>query len=170
MPKVLLIIAPQNFRDEELFETQEELNKGGVKTIIASTSTKEATGKLGGKATPDLSFADVKVDDYDAVGVIGGSGAPSLANYPVFFELLKEFKNKGKLITAICISPILLAQAGLLQGKKATVWNGDGKQSAVLEKYGAIFVDQKVVLDGDTITANGPQAARQFGQTIVLNL
>ncbi|MFH1327320.1 MAG: hypothetical protein ABIH76_00475 [Candidatus Bathyarchaeota archaeon] len=35
--KVLMIIAPQDFRDEELLETREVLEKGGVETVVAST-------------------------------------------------------------------------------------------------------------------------------------
>ena len=50
MDKVLLVIAPQVFRDEELFETREELEKAGFETVIASTAKGICTGKIYGLA------------------------------------------------------------------------------------------------------------------------
>ncbi len=68
---------------------------------------------------------------------------------------------------AICIAPTILAYAGVLEGKKATVWNQDGKQAEILTKNGAEFVDELVVVDGKIVTANGPPAAEAFGKKIL---
>jgi len=66
------------------------------------------------------------------------------------------------------ISPVILAKAGALKGKKATVWSSplDRSPIKILEAQGAEFVDEKVVWDGNIITGNGPDAAREFGKTI----
>ena len=52
------------------------------------------------------------------------------------------------MISAICLAPMIVGEAGYLLGKKVTAWNGDGMQKPALESYGAEFVDQSVVVDG----------------------
>jgi protease I len=80
--------------------------------------------------------------------------------------VLKQAADKRKVIAAICIAPTLLAKAGLLKYKKATVWNGDRMQEAFLKREGAIYTDEPLTIDGNIITANGPDAAEQFGKAI----
>jgi protease I len=61
-----------------------------------------------------------------------------------------------------------LAKAGVLKGKKATVWSSpmDKSPIKILTQNGAIFENLDVVVDGNIITANGPQAAEEFGIVI----
>ncbi|MFN4132938.1 MAG: DJ-1/PfpI family protein [Candidatus Hadarchaeales archaeon] len=163
MKKALLIIAPENFRDEELFHTKEELEAAGVKTTIASTKSK-ARGMLGRTATADLRLSEVKVEDYDAIIFVGGSGSSVYFNDSTALSIAKEAFAKNKIVAAICIAPVILANAGVLKGKSATVWNGEFMEKIV--DGGAKFVGRTVVVDGNVVTANGPQAAREFGRTI----
>ncbi|PIP23942.1 MAG: hypothetical protein COX90_02420 [Candidatus Nealsonbacteria bacterium CG_4_10_14_0_2_um_filter_38_17] len=69
----------------------------------------------------------------------------------------------------ICIAPAILAKAGVLQGKNATVWSSAMDKSAVkiLKDNEAVFEDKPVVAHGKIITASGPAAAEEFGQVIV---
>ncbi|MFH1440194.1 MAG: DJ-1/PfpI family protein [Candidatus Woesearchaeota archaeon] len=120
--KALLIIAQHGFRDEEYFETKEVLEKAGIEVRTVSQSMKECTGKLGGKVMPDLSFSETSVIDYDIVVVIGGPGALALEKIPEFNNIIKSAFDNEQHIAAICIAPMLLAKAGLLEGKKATVF------------------------------------------------
>ena len=72
-------------------------------------------------------------------------------------------------MAAICIAPEILAKAGVLKEKKATVWSSSIDQGPVefLENEGAEHVEEPVVVDGKIITGNGPEAATEFGQKIV---
>jgi len=128
MGKVLMIIAPRNFRDEELFQPKEELEKTGNSVTIASTTTDIATGMLGGTAKPDLTINNVDVDDYDAVVFVGGTGSSVYFKDPRAHEIARTANEKGKLIGAICIAPSTLANAGLLRGKKATSYPSESKR------------------------------------------
>lgn len=170
MLDILVIIAQKDFQPIEYFDTRAELEKAGFKVKVASITTNVAVGKDGSRVKPDLAIADAKTSDYKAIVVIGGPGAPELANHEEVLELLNEFNEQNKIIAAICIAPVILAKAGLLEGKKATVWNGDMEQSAVLESAGAKYVNEQVVVDGKIITANGPMAAKEFGKTIAKKL
>jgi protease I len=58
---------------------------------------------------------------------------------------------------------VTLANSGLLSGKKATVYASEEGQ---LKNKGAECTGQSVERDGKVITANGPKAAREFGNAI----
>ena len=167
MGRVLMIIAPRNFRDEELFQPKEELEKTGNSVTIASTTTDIATGMLGGTAKPDLTINNVDVDDYDAVVFVGGTGSSVYFKDPRAHEIARTANEKGKLIGAICIAPSTLANAGLLRGKKATSYPSEKNN---LRSKGANFTGNPVEKDGNIITATGPSSAREFGRTIAKSL
>jgi len=161
--KAVMIIAEKNFRDEELFEPKKILEAEGVKVIVASTSFNTARGMLGGKVKPDMLLSEIKVDDYDAIIFVGGSGASQYWNDSLAHNIAKEAVEKNKVLGAICIAPVTLANAGVLTGKKATVWPSErGK----IEAKGAIYTGESVQIEGKIITAEGPQAARKFGEAI----
>ena len=77
--------------------------------------------------------------------------------------MARSFAEAGKVVAAICIAPVILARAGLLKGKRATVFP-DGIPE--LEKAGAVYTAQSVERDGRIITGNGPEAAEAFGREI----
>ncbi len=162
--KAVMIIAERNFRDEELLKPKEILEKRGVKVTVASTSLNVAKGMLGARVKPDILVKEIKVDDYDAIIFVGGSGASQYWNDPLAHNITKEAVKKNKILCAICIAPVTLANAGVLSGKKATVWPSEkGK----LEAKGASYTGNPVQVEGKIITAEGPQAAEEFGRSIV---
>ena len=161
--KALLIIAPENFRDEEYFHTKEELEKAGIDVTTASRSTDTATGMMGGSAEPDISLREVSVDDYDAIVFIGGSGSSVYFNNPVSLDIAKKAASADKILAAICIAPSILANAGLLQGKQATAFSSEESN---LRAKGAEWTGEGVTEDGNIITADGPGSARDFGRAI----
>jgi len=181
--EVLMVIAPENFRDEELLHTREELERVGAKVTVASPKT-TAKGLLGARVTPDIKLEQVSVDDYDAVVFVGGLGASVYFNDKRALSIASEAFSKGKKTCAICIAPAILANAGVLKGKRATVSDGEyvrkishQKQTwfsqlgfRYLESKGATYTGKSVEVDGNIITANGPGAAREFGRTIAKEL
>ncbi|MEM2638356.1 MAG: DJ-1/PfpI family protein, partial [Candidatus Hadarchaeales archaeon] len=79
-------------------------------------------------------------------------------------SIAKEAFSAGKVVGAICIAPVILANAGILKGRRATVWDGDFVK--MLEAGGAKYTGKNVEVDGKIVTANGPHAAREFGKKI----
>lgn len=161
---VVMVIASQGFRDEELSEPKSLIEKAGGKVVVASSSLNTATGMLGKKVKPDVLLKDVKADDFDAVVFVGGAGASEYWNDATAHSLAKDAVRKGKLVCAICIAPVTLANAGVLDGKRATVWKSEASK---LEAKGAKYTGKDVQVDGKIITANGPPASKAFGREIV---
>jgi len=166
--KILIIIANKDFRDEEYFVTKEILDNAGFVTITASDQENQAIGADGGQASVDLKLENVKVEDYDAIVFIGGPGTLQRLDNQTSYQIIQNTTAQNKLLASICISPIILARAGVLKGKNATVWTSTLDKSAakILKDNGANFIDKLVVQDGKIITANGPEAAKEFGETI----
>lgn len=165
MVRVLMVIAQNMFRDEELFDTAEVFESSGYKVDIASETTKEAKGALGSMVKPHLAIKDAKIYEYDAVVIVGGRGAAAFVDNKDVLRLVKDAYDRQKIVAAICLGPMVLAKAGLLKGKKATIY----KSNDTLRFYkqeGVDFVDQDVVVAGQIITANGPEAAKKFGLQI----
>ncbi|GAH23498.1 unnamed protein product [marine sediment metagenome] len=162
--KALMIIAERNFRDEELLEPKKILEDREIKVTIASTSLQDSRGMLGATVKPDLLLSSVKVQDYDVIIFVGGGGASQYWNDPLAHSIAQKAVQKDKILGAICIAPVTLANAGVLSGKKATVFSSEiGK----LETKGATYTGKPVQVEGKIITGEGPQSAEQFGETIV---
>jgi len=157
-----MIIAPENFKDEEYYIPKNIFEANNFNVVTASTilSARSFAGKI---QKVDVLVSDANAKNYDAVIFVGGPGASIYFNDKKAHELAKNAKT----ICAICIAPSTLANAGILKGKKATCWPSE---KGNLENNGAIYTNEAVVVDGDLITANGPGAAKQFGETIVKKL
>ena len=162
--KVVMIIAPDNFRDEELLQPKRVLEDAGVVVKVASRRKEEASGMFGAKIMPDIAVQDINVQDFDAVIFVGGSGSSTYWDDLSAHKIARDAYSANKLVAAICIAPVTLAKAGLLKDKKATVWSSEAGK---LGSAGAIYTGKSVEKDGFIITASGPAAAIEFGNQIL---
>ncbi len=161
--KAVLIIAREIFRDEELFDTQKALEAAHVKTTVASSVLGNCKGKLGAVAVSTMKLEEIIADQFDAIVFIGGGGAMEYYDNQTALKLAKDAMAQGRVLAAICIAPRILANAGLLEGKVATCFESEAEN---IKKLGANYTGADVEQDGNIITANGPHAATEFGETI----
>jgi protease I len=165
--KALLIIPPDRFNEDELNHPKEELEKAGVTVTVASTKTGEITGDNAGKATAEVVFSDVSATDYDVVAVIGGSGTIDyLWGNQDLIQYLKDAYEKKILVSGICAGSVVVAKTGLLSGRQGTCYPVDTMINE-LKANNVEYLEQHVVKHDDIITSDGPQGAREFGQTLV---
>ena len=170
--KILMIIAFENFRDEEYFVPKEIFERAGIKVVTVSTKKGTAIGSQGGEAEIDFTLDEVDAKDFNGIVFVGGAGAHKHIDDAQFYQLAQQAVASQKVLAAICIAPAILAKAGVLVGKKATVWSSALDKSAIkiLEENGAIYQTESVVWDRNIITANGPEAAKCFGERIIKSL
>lgn len=167
--KIVMVIAFRDFRDAEYFLPKEILENAGVGIKTASNKKGTAIGADGGDTEVDFLVSEINPANFDATIFVGGPGCLKNLDNESSYQLARETISQNKILAAICISPVILAKAGLLKGKKATVWSSpmDRGPIRILEENGAIYQEKPVVVDEKIITANGPAAAREFGQAIV---
>jgi protease I len=161
-----MVIAPADFRDEELLQPKAFFEAEGAVVEVASTTTQVARGMLGAEVKPDLPLSTVDPHRYAMIAVVGGSGAQTyLWDDHALYALLRVARDEGTPIGAICLAPAALARAGLLRGVRATVY-GQPRAKHELERGGAFHVEEHVVSDKGIVTAAGPRDARAFAQAL----
>lgn len=165
--KVLMVIAPQNFKDVEYSDTREKLEENNIEVEVASIQTGTAVGVDGTEVEVEKTVHEVTPQDYDAVAFIGGPGMARIVDDDTLQLTAQKFQDAEKLVSAICIAPVILANAGILEGKEATVFP-DGKEQ--LKQGGAELKEEPVVVDNRVVTGQGPAAAKEFGQTLAQEL
>ncbi|MBI4711717.1 MAG: DJ-1/PfpI family protein [Planctomycetes bacterium] len=160
------VIPSQNFRDEEYQTPRQILEKEGVQITVFSSSTAEAKGMLGKVlVTPDKTLEQFNDKEFDAVIFIGGTGAKEYFDSNAAHMIARNTVKDNKILGAICLAPRILANSGVLTGKTATIVPSEG---AYLKTKMVRYEDKKnVCIDGKIITANGPEAAGEFGQAIL---
>jgi protease I len=163
MSNILMIIPPERFRDEELFITKEELEKLQYKITIASTKKGVCSGSRGGFANSEYDINELSTDKFEAIIFVGGGGSKLLFKNVKAYQIANEMNSKGKVVAAICLAPVILANAGILKHKKATV---AGTEAKTIEEKGAKYMGPGVTVDGNIVTANAPKQSKLFGQTI----
>ena len=115
----------------------------------------------------NLTFDEVRVDDYTAVLVLGGRAPEYLRNNGKVLDVVREFDRQGKWIFGICHGVQVLAAAGLTRGKRVTCYQHVRWDA---EQAGGIFVDEQTVRDGRMITAQTWQSHPSFYREIFAQL
>jgi protease I len=112
----------------------------------------------------DLAFGDVRVEEYDAVLLLGGRAPEYLRNNAGLIEIVREFDRQGKWVFAICHGVQILAAAGLTRGKRFTCYEHVRMEA---ELAGGNFVPEQTVRDGRVVTAQTWQSHPSFYREIV---
>lgn len=166
MAKILMIVAQNGFRDEELFVPKELLEKAGHKVKVASINRSKATGSMGAVIVPDMGVYEANPDFFDVVIIVGGPGSPALSENNEVLHFVERMNAMDKIVAAICLGPMTLAKAGVLGKKKATVFR-DRSAVQLLRESGAVYLMQSVVKDENIVTGDSPDSAEEFGKAII---
>ena len=158
-----MVVAPEEFKDEEYFIPKSIFEEEGQKVFTAS-AIENARSVNGRVVKADYIFPNVISDDFDAIVFVGGSGAEIYLHDSFVHNLANEFFNSQKVTSAICIAPSILANAGILSGKYATCFP---TQEENLRQKGAKVTGELVTQDGTVVTGRGPEAAREFATKIL---
>jgi protease I len=163
--KNVAIIAGDYFEEAELVVPRDELRRSGATVKVYSADGEPIQATEGDvnptqKVEVDGSFADVSVDEIDALVVPGGSvNADKIRLDETAQELLRAVDEADKPLAIICHGPWLLVSAGAAKGRKVTSWPS---LTDDLRNAGAEWVDEEVVVDGNLITSRNPDDLPAF--------
>ena len=165
--KVLIVIASERFLDMGYTVPKKLLEDAGHQIITASTKKATCYGMHGEIVCPDLTLDEVNPADYDGIIISGGIGCQDeLWRNEKLTDIANYIGSNKKFAAAICLAPVILAEAGLLKGKKVTALDTPATRR-LLALDEVTLVTDNVVTDGNIITAKGPFDAENFTKAIL---
>jgi protein deglycase len=164
--KTACVLLANGFEEVEAITPIDYLRRAGVEVISIAVEGKRATGSHGIVVEADAG-PEALAKDYACVVVPGGQGVEALAASPRAIALIKRHFASGALVAAICAAPavVLHRACGLLAGRRYTCF--PGLESTV---EGAIFSEDRVVVDGRLVTSRGAGTAGEFAEAIIAEL
>ncbi len=163
MPKAAILIA-DGFEEIEAIAVADILRRAGITAALVGMSGNQVTGRTGIRVNSDARLIDSDISGFDCIVLPGGSQAvDTLSKHSTALRTIEDFARKGKLVAAICAAPKILAQQGLLKDRRATAYPG-------LEKMLDRPRSDRVVVDGNIITSQGPGTSVDFALAIVEQL
>lgn len=151
------IFVTDGFEETEAVVTIDIMRRGGVQLdIVSLTGKKMVRGKHELNIETDILFDAAANANYDMLLIPGGT--TKYLEYEGLVKLVKEYNAQGKYLSAICAAPAVFSAAGVLDGRKATIF-------PELKEYlnpKVIYVEDEVVTDGHVTTSRGPGTAMQF--------
>lgn len=155
MARVLVPLA-QGCEELEAVTIIDLLRRGEVDVVTAGLDGNPVRASRGTVLVPDTTLEEVQDRDFDMIVLPGGMpGMENLKGDGRLRSMLEKADSDGRYIAAICASPVVLAEAGILKGKRAVCYPG-------FDLPGAEISDDPVVRDGKVITSRGPGTAMDF--------
>jgi transcriptional regulator GlxA family with amidase domain len=136
-----------------------------VFTVARSRGSIRTTGDL--EIVPQRSFADAPA--IDLLVVPGGFGTRALLADADVLEWIRRTASRSRLVTSVCTGSLLLAKAGLLDGRRATTHWGALDLLASLGRGLTVDREARVVEDG-VITSAGVASGIDMAFRVVENL
>lgn len=167
MAKVLVPLA-DGCEELEAVTIIDLLRRAGIEVVSAGLKPGIVKASRGVQLVPDVTLDVALQDNYDMLVLPGGMpGAQYLKEDMRILELLKAMASAGKYTAAICAAPTVLAEAGVLSGKKATSYPGFLDKMALSDTQ---YLPDAVVKDGKVLTSRGPGTAMDFALALIEEL
>jgi len=162
MKKVLIPLAP-GFEEIEAIAVVDILRRAGVEVVTAGTAENPIEGRNKIRVLTDTSLDSVKEQDFDMIVLPGGAGGTeNLKKDMRVKEIVERLYKNGRFITAICAAPTVLSAIGVTAGRTIT---SHPSVRTKLEKEK--LSEERVVVDGNIVTSQGPGTAIEFAFKLV---
>ncbi len=162
MTKRVLCLVADGVEELELVAPVDVLRRAGAEVVLAAVGeSAHVTGRNHLVLHADQTLGDAKAEAFDLLLLPGGAAVAKLRADGRPAALAKSFVQAGKPVAAICAGPLVLEDAGLLEGKRFTA-----HFSAANELPGA-QTGERVMEDGLIITSRGAGTALEFGLALV---
>ncbi|MFC1887642.1 DJ-1 family glyoxalase III [Candidatus Cloacimonadota bacterium] len=164
MRRRVLVPIADGSEELEAIGIIDTLRRAGVEVTVASVDDLQITASRDTKITADNLISECSKLEYDLIVLPGGlPGAEHLRDNPILTEMLISQVEAGKYYAAICASPVVVLQHhGLLKNKFSTAHPAVASQLINKEK-----MQEKVVVDGNCITSQGPGTVLLFSLKLI---
>jgi len=167
--RVAFLVASEGIEQVELTDPWKAVTDAGHEAILVSPESGEVQMfnhlDKGDTKTVDVTVADAKADDFDALVLPGGVANPdNLRTQPDAVAFARDFVASGKPVAAICHAPWTLVEADVLKGRRVTSWPS---LQTDIRNAGGDWVDESLVVDGNLITSRKPDDLPDFCGAVV---
>lgn len=164
--KTALILFADGSEELEAVTIINILRRGGIEVTVAGLHEGPHRGSRGTVLLPDTTLDKALTHQYDIVVLPGGQpGTSHLKADARVLKLVRQMHEAGKQVAAICAAPSVLAEAGLLDGKRATSF------PTCLDEYPKVQLQSTAVVeDGNIVTSRGPGTAMDFALVLLERL
>lgn len=150
--KILAFVA-DNFEDCELIYPYYRVQEDGHEVTLVGLEKTTYQGKKGDSLTADKTYDEVDMKDYDGLIIAGGFMPDRIRTHEGAVRITRDAVLQNKPVAAICHGPSMLVEADILQGRKVTSVENIKTD---LINAGANYSEDKVVVDGNLVTAQRP--------------
>lgn len=158
----VLCLLGEGFEEIEAVTPVDILRRAGVGVVLAAAGGSLTVVGRSGISMMAGRFADtLDANDFDALILPGGPGVAGLRRTGLAARLAADFHASGKIVAAICAAPLILLDAGLLEGVALTC-----HASAAGELPWA-DIGQRVVVSGNIVTSRGAGTSLDFALALV---
>lgn len=162
----ICVLLATGFEEIEAVTIIDVLRRAELEVSILGVDGEKITGAHGLQVVTDQTLEEGMKREWSAIVLPGGlPGATNLRDNPQVLELIRSAHSAGGKLAAICAAPIVLAAAGVLQGRRATCYPGFEDRLD-----GAECSEDRVVVDGNLTTSRGPGTSLDFALSLVAQL
>jgi len=162
---VLVVVPPSGYAETTLRYARSALFNVHVGSrVVSSQDGAILRGELQDEFQVDGSLAQETMEPYSGLILCGGAGAGWLAEQAEVVRLVREARERDKLIGAFGLAVAPLARADVVRKKRVT---GDRSLRALLESAGARYTGTQVESDGKLVTGLDDASGFRFGKALV---
>ena len=164
MSERILVPLAEGFEEIEAVSIIDVLRRAELEVVVAGLGPGPVTGSHGIPVVPDAELGEVELETIGAICLPGGMpGTTNLMDDERILALVRRLHGEGRPTTAICAAPMVLAQAGVVDGVEVT------SHPTVRDRLGAARVvgAPRVVQSGPIVTSQGPGTALEFALALV---
>lgn len=161
---MVYILLGEGFEEVEAIAPCDILRRGGVDVQFVGLSGNCISGGHGIRVCADITVQEMDLENMDMIVLPGGmGGVNSIRGCEEALNAVKFAWENDRFVAAICAAPMILAELGITDGKKATCYPGleENMGSALMQS------DTATVTDGKLLTGAGPGTAIDFGLLLV---
>ncbi|MBI4214607.1 DJ-1/PfpI family protein [archaeon] len=161
--RAVIVIPQKGFHDEEFFEPRKTLEREGIITFIACKEKTGATSVKNQLELPYMRLEEIQTWYLHGIIIVGGPGCEQYYDDDYLHKVIRQFEKEDRIIAASSNAIQVLANAGVLKGRKVT---GTPAIKAAVEAKGAIFTGAPVETDGLLVTCSSPQDTAEYSKRI----
>lgn len=160
---MIYMFIAEGFEEIEALCPLDIMRRAGLEVTTVGVGSDRICGAHGITVETDMIHSDFRADDIEMIFLPGGMpGTLNLADCDTVIDAVRAAVDYDSYVAAICAAPSILGDMGLLRDKRAVCYPGFEDRLT-----GAVIPDEKVVLDGNILTAKGMGAAVEMGLKIV---